>query len=61
VDEIMARLEGRAGGDVSSALADFRLEVGAEDPYWGECVVRLVGKPFVLPQEADVAALWEVA
>lgn len=33
-------------------------EVASEDPYCGEIVVRHISKPFILPEEEDVAASW---
>lgn len=52
--------EGAPAEGVGALQGRLEEEVGGEDPFSGEVVVRLLGLPFVLPEEREEEASWSI-
>ena len=53
-------LEDGSAVDADGALRQLDDMVAVEDPHSGDCIVRLLQKPFVLHEESEEVASWQL-
>lgn len=51
---------GGGGGTRAQLLASLEEEIGMEDPYCGDTVIRQIHSPFIEASEQDVIRSWQV-